>query len=352
MPHFWTAFLFFSLLFQSSATACTTFSFGNGQDGVVGKSYDWDRDLGAAVVNKRGMAKRALIPALPQGEHPAEWVSRFGSITFVQHGREFPISGMNEQGLVVEVMMLPETVYPRPNSAPVINELQWVQYQLDNRASTTEVVQGLGDVRIMGHLAKLHYMVCDRALRCATIDFLSGTPEIHWGDSLPVATLTNHTYSASLAHLSHYKGFGGTLEIPLGMHSLERFVRFSALAREFVTTTSSPVDYAFSALAAGGYRGHWNLVYEPMNATYHYRTLSNSSVKSFRGAHFDYDCRQPTLWQDMNSGSGDVTSAFHEYLQAENVQLVTEGTDGLDGFTPELAAAIAAYPNSTRCTFH
>ena len=35
---------------------------------------------------------------------PASWVSKYGSVTFNQYGRELPTGGMNEAGLVVETI--------------------------------------------------------------------------------------------------------------------------------------------------------------------------------------------------------------------------------------------------------
>ena len=40
---------------------------------------------------------------------------KYGAIFFNQFGREFPMGGMNEAGLVVELMWLDETVFPSPD---------------------------------------------------------------------------------------------------------------------------------------------------------------------------------------------------------------------------------------------
>jgi Penicillin V acylase and related amidases len=45
-------------------------------------------------------------------EKPIEWISKYGSITFNQSGREFPHGGINEKGLVIEQMWLDEAAYP------------------------------------------------------------------------------------------------------------------------------------------------------------------------------------------------------------------------------------------------
>ena len=56
------------------------------------------------------------------------WTSKYGSATFNQYGREFPMGGMNEAGLVVESMMLFETEYPLPDTRSGIDPTQWIQY--------------------------------------------------------------------------------------------------------------------------------------------------------------------------------------------------------------------------------
>ena len=103
------------LLPVPEATACTTFCLKRGSQAVFGKNYDWGVGDGLVIVNKRGVAKTALIP--PQ-EKPARWVSRYGSLTFNQYGRELPSGGMNEAGLALELMWLDETRYPAPDGRP------------------------------------------------------------------------------------------------------------------------------------------------------------------------------------------------------------------------------------------
>ena len=44
-----------------SADACTTFMLERGGERVVGKSYDWYMGQGLVIINKSGVAKRALL---------------------------------------------------------------------------------------------------------------------------------------------------------------------------------------------------------------------------------------------------------------------------------------------------
>jgi penicillin V acylase-like amidase (Ntn superfamily) len=48
------------------------------------------------LINKRGLEKSSAVE-----QSPARWTSCYGSVAFVQFGRDNPMSGMNEAGLVV-----------------------------------------------------------------------------------------------------------------------------------------------------------------------------------------------------------------------------------------------------------
>ena len=133
------ALLAFILSQVSITHACTTFQMSSFEKKIMGKSYDWHLTHGMVIVNKRNIAKTALT--FNPLETPASWVSKYGTVTFNQYGREFPLGGINEKGLAVEIMWLDETQYPEKDSRKSLNELQWIQYQLDNYSKVIEVVK-------------------------------------------------------------------------------------------------------------------------------------------------------------------------------------------------------------------
>ncbi|HOC73269.1 MAG TPA: hypothetical protein PKL54_10660, partial [Candidatus Hydrogenedentes bacterium] len=96
----WTAAALAMLLAASAAHPCTTFVLENGGAPVFGRNYDWSVESAALFVNKRGVRKIAVL-LNPATAPPAEWTSKYGSVTFNQIAREFPCGGMNEAGLVV-----------------------------------------------------------------------------------------------------------------------------------------------------------------------------------------------------------------------------------------------------------
>src|SRR5688500_14269965 len=92
-----------------SVFSCTTFCLKNNGYGLFGKNYDWMIGDGLVFVNKRGVAK---MSADDSETHRAKWTSKHGSVTFNQYGWESPSGGMNEAGLVIELMWLDDTEWP------------------------------------------------------------------------------------------------------------------------------------------------------------------------------------------------------------------------------------------------
>ena len=306
----------------SNAFSCTTFCFADKGQIVFGRNYDWDIGNGMLMINKRGMSKTAM---LQDDEKAARWVSKYGSLTFNQYGREFPTGGMNEKGLVVELMMLNESEYPEHDRRPVVGCLEWIQYQLDNSSSIAEVIQKSQAIRISSRV-KLHFLVCDRSGACLTVEFLNGKFTPHNGEDLPVAVLTNDTYERSLAYLRTLVGFGGTSPVSSGQGSLDRFGRAASLLKNYQSSSNKDiVSYSFEILAnvdQGDYT-KWSIVYDPTNLRVHFRTSINTQIKRVDFAKFRFDCDSPVQVLNINAAqSGDVSQRFIKYLTSVNRNLV------------------------------
>lgn len=333
------------------AVACTTFCLKDQEGLLFGKNYDWSVDDGMLVVNKRGVAKTAMRP--PQGR-PASWVSKYGSVTFNQYGREFPNGGMNEAGLVVELMWLDNTRYPDPDGRPALDCLEWIQYQLDRFDSVEDMVEEAGRVRVASR-AKIHYLACDRTGACATIEFLDGKLVARSGGELPVPVLTNHAYDESLGYLRRNEAAPDSKAFE-GSGSLARFARASSLLRSYRPDRGGkpPVDYAFDVLdsvAQGSYT-QWSIVYDLRKRRVHYRTRENRAVRWLDLPAFDFSCGAPVKVLDVHEGAGDVARRFSEYRPEVNRELVTRSfreTEFLTGAPPQMIAAVVAHPQSTTC---
>ncbi|MFZ2053896.1 MAG: linear amide C-N hydrolase [Candidatus Aminicenantales bacterium] len=223
-----TAVLIFCLLAASGfrqIQACTAFVMRGGGTFLLAKNLDWPIGDGFVFVNKRDVSKVAFSPGTAS---PLRWTSKYGSLTFNQFGREFPLGGMNEAGLVIEELNAGEGCRPSA-SRLTLNEFQWIQYHLDNHRSVKEVLKDDPRLRIFPLLLRLHYLVTDRKGNTAVIECAGGKMTYYSGDDLPVPVLSNNSYEESLRTLRLHRGFGGDRIVSNGPESLERFVRAATL---------------------------------------------------------------------------------------------------------------------------
>src|SRR4030095_11910119 len=108
------------LLAGTSTIACTTFFINKNGQLVFGRNYDWLSDVSLVCKKDAGPPKTNF--SYPNAGS-ITWVSKYGSLTFNQYGKEFPTGGMNEKGLVVELMWLDGTKYPAADQRPSVNTL-------------------------------------------------------------------------------------------------------------------------------------------------------------------------------------------------------------------------------------
>ncbi|MGD8441246.1 MAG: linear amide C-N hydrolase [Holophagae bacterium] len=333
--------------------ACTAFLLKHPAGPVMAMNFDWDVPSGMAVVNPRGLAKIALID---EGLTPVRWTSRYGSVTFNQYGREFPIGGMNETGLAMEVLWLADTEYPAPGDRRSIGALQWVQYCLDSFRSVSDVVASASELAISS-TAPLHFLACDPSANCAVIEFLDGRLVSRSERTLPLPVLTNDTYAASLEYLNRTLGYGGEPVEPTGPGSLPRFAR--AAGGTHLARTKGGDDPVGAALAilddvAQPGRTQWSAVYELQKGRVDFRSAANPNLRAIRLADLDLDCTAEPLVLDLASdGQGDVTSALVPYSTAANRRLIMAGfsADKVAAPSKETIERMVSYPDDLTCTF-
>lgn len=278
------AFAIAAGLGSAALDACSTFCVHAAGRVLFGRNYDFEIGDGMVVVNTAGLAKRGFEEGGPR------WVSRFGSVTFNQFGRDFPMGGMNEAGLVVELMWLDETRYPGTDSRAPLGVLEWIQYQLDTSATVDDVLKSDGGVRIRGEVP-IHYLVSDPSGRAATIEFLDGRLVSHTDGELPARVLTNSTYKDSVRFWQSRRGG----KPPRGSGSLPRFARAaSRIERVGETTPARAIHAAFGILADVAQRTtRWSIVYDQTERVVRFRTSIQPSVREIRLAALSFSCGSP-----------------------------------------------------------
>jgi choloylglycine hydrolase len=342
-------FLFLNQLIYS----CTTFCINTDSELVFGKNYDWMIGYGLVLVNKSGVDKVAFV----NKDMPARWVSKYGSVTFNQFGREFPNGGMNEAGLVIELMWLDETKFPEPDDRLVVGGvLQWIQYQLDNSASIEDIIASDKNIRITQSSVPLHYLAADKTGKCVSVEFLDGKLVYHTGETMMVKVLTNDTYEKSVDYLKKHEGFGGNGSVKNDKGSLDRFVKACSMVKSYTPAEGkTAVDYGFEILKTVDQDDFtkWSIVYDIKNRIINFKTYDNSKVKNIDLNKVDFDCNSTVRMIDINSDiEGNVNASMIDYTYERNRRLIEDSysnVDFLKNIKTETKDNTAKYPEKLAC---
>ncbi len=216
----------------SAAEACTRFVYlgANGQV-ITARSMDWKVDVGTNLwLFPRGMKRSGEA-----GPNSVQWTSKYGSV--IASGYDIATTdGMNEKGLVANVLWLVESSYPHHDgTAPGLSLAAWAQYVLDNFASVQEAVDTLekepftivtDNVPGEERLATLHLSLSDASGDSAIIEYIDGRQVIHHSRDYQVMT-NSPTFEKQLALDAYWKQIGGTVMLPGTNRAADRFARAS-----------------------------------------------------------------------------------------------------------------------------
>lgn len=337
-----------------TAAAGTAFVIKNGGTVLLAKNLDGPVGDGRLVANKARVFKTAFGGA---DSTPIRWLSKYGSLTFNQFGREFPLGGINEPGLVVESLAGP-AAYPSPDARPSLNELQWIQYQLDTQRTVKDVLKSAGRMRISRLLLNLHFLIADRSGRTAVIEFTDGRMAAYEGSGLPMRVLVDDGYEPSVRGLNGYQGFGGEKTVGSGPGPADRFLRAAAALQDFVWPVPGVLsDHAFAVLRSVERPDtQWSIVYNLTRRLVFFKTRSHRRLKIVRLEAFDFSCENPSLVLPVDTGEGWVLNGeFEPYDAAKNRALLDAVVRQLveSGAVPPVPADVlrrlSEYPATCSC---
>lgn len=221
------------ILASSVATACTRAVYQGKNEVLTARSMDWKLDVGTNLWIFPNKVKRNGLA----GPKSIEWTSKYGSV--IASGYDVASTdGVNEQGLMANLLWLVESEYPQPKNNPKAATLSislWAQYVLDNFASVEEAVKALekepfivvtdavpGEAR----LATLHLSISDRHGDSAIIEYIDGKQVIHHDRKYQVMT-NSPRFDQQLALDAYWKNIGGTVMLPGTNRAADRFARAS-----------------------------------------------------------------------------------------------------------------------------
>lgn len=213
------------------ATACTrAVYFGKQGQTVTGRSMDWVEDMETNLwVFPRGMKRDGGL-----GKGSLEWTSKHGSIvaSIYEGGTA---DGMNEKGLVANLLYLVESEYPAADDKrPGLCITAWAQYLLDNFATVDEAVteakkEAFRVVPVAapnGQIGAVHVAISDPTGDSAIFEYVKGKLVIHHGKEYQVMT-NSPTYDKQLAINEYWKELDGAVMLPGTVRAADRLVRAS-----------------------------------------------------------------------------------------------------------------------------
>lgn len=236
------------------ADACTRVVY-HGPEGriLTARSMDWSLPMVSNLwVFPRGMARTGEA-----GPRSLKWTSKYGSL--IVSGYDIStVDGMNEAGLVANMLWLVASDYPEDDgTTPQMSLSLWAQYFMDNYATVAEAVADLEanpfhvvtkDVPVQpGRLTTVHLSLSDASGDSAILEWINGKLVIHHGPEFNVMT-NDPPFDEQLAIASYWKGVNPREVLPGTTRAADRFVRAGTYI-DMVVQSDDPREAAAAAFS-------------------------------------------------------------------------------------------------------
>lgn len=274
--------------------ACTRVVYkGPNNTVLTGRTMDFSIEIPANQwIFPRGMKKNGEV-----GKNSIEWVSKYGSIG-VSTWDIAIADGMNEKGLVANLLWLVESDYPAFNKEGNKKGMAislWAQYVLDNFATVAEAVDELRKESFAivsdfipgtDKFTTVHLSISDATGDNAILEYIKGKLVIHHDPSYTVMT-NDPPYEQQLAISKYWENIPGKTFLPGSVTAADRFVRASFFINSIPQTDNTRVSVAgvFSVIrnvsvpygfAIEGYPNlsttRWRAVADQKNLVYYFET--------------------------------------------------------------------------------
>lgn len=238
-----------ALLSLNPAHACSRVVYQGPKGTIItARSMDWNEDMKTNLwIFPAGLERSGEA-----GPNSFKWTSKFGSVIATAYDCSSS-DGMNEKGLVANLLWLAESEYEAWNQKKAgLSIAAWVQYVLDSYATVDEAVLGLskqefvvvtGETPGRNSLATLHLAISDPTGDNAIFEYIGGKLVIHHNRSYQVMT-NSPIFEKQLALNEYWKNIGGTVMLPGTNRAADRFVRASFYIHAIPQTDDARVAIA------------------------------------------------------------------------------------------------------------
>lgn len=301
--------LFIGLLLTAytiDALACTRVVYKGPNNSVItARSMDWKDEIDANLwVFPRGISRNGEV-----GPQSVQWTSKYGSIVTTAWDIA-TVDGLNEKGLVANVLWLVESTYPKFDPAgdkKGITISAWAQYVLDNFATVKEAVEQLRDepfaivsdyIPGTQKYTTLHLSISDAGGDNAIFEYIDGKLVIHHDPSYTVMT-NSPVFGDQLALNSYWQNIPGTVMLPGTNRAADRFVRASYYINAIPQTEDTRIAVAsvFSVIRNCSVPFGISSATEPNISSTRWRSVADQKNKVY---YFETALTPNTFWADLS----------------------------------------------------
>lgn len=318
------AVLFLDLFRQG--IACTRVVYqGPSATVITARSMDWKDDIVTNLwIFPRGMERTGEV-----GTSSVTWKSKYGSV-IASAWDIATTDGMNEKGLVANLLWLVESEYPKfeKNGAKKgMTIAAWAQYVLDNFATVSEAVNALEKEEFVivsdfipgtDKFTTVHLSLSDAAGDNAIFEYIGGKLMIHHDKTYNVMT-NSPVFGEQLAINNYWKGIPGTIMLPGTNRAADRFVRASYYIKAIPQTdnTHTAVASVFSVIRNCSVPFGISSEEEPNISSTRWRSVSDHKNLVY---YFETVLTPNTFWVDLKKAD------FSEKADVKKLSLANRET--------------------------
>lgn len=329
--------LILSIGLWNPSEACTRVVYKGPENTIItARSMDWRDEIPANLwILPKGIARTGEVGSLSE-----KWISKYGSV--VSTSWDIASSdGMNEKGLVANLLWLGESEYPKfdpKGRKKGIAISLWAQYFLDNFATVKEAVEQARKEKFVivsdyipgtERFTTVHLSLSDASGDNAVFEYLGGKLIIHHSPEYTVMT-NSPVFDEQLALNNYWKGIPGTVMLPGTNRAADRFVRASyyidaipktvdtrtAVASVFSVIRNCSVPYGITTENEPNISStRWRSVSDQKNLVYYFETVFTPNTFWVNLKEFDLTEKGKVMKLDLSNFqtyNGKANSNFKE----------------------------------------
>jgi choloylglycine hydrolase len=326
-----------SIGFWNPSEACTRVVYKGPENTIItARSMDWRDEIPANLwILPKGIARTGEVGPLSE-----KWTSKYGSV--VSTSWDIASSdGMNEKGLVANLLWLGESQYPKfdpKGKKKGIAISLWAQYFLDNFETVKEAVEQAKKEKFVivsdyipgtERFTTIHLSLSDASGDNAVFEYIDGKLIIHHSPEYTVMT-NSPVFEEQLALNNYWKGIPGTVMLPGTNRAADRFVRASyyidaipktadtrtAVASVFSVIRNCSVPYGISSESEPNISStRWRSVSDQKNLVYYFETVFTPNTFWVNLKEFDLSAKGKVMKLDLSNYqtyNGKANSNFKE----------------------------------------